>query len=321
MNNFIPSPAYLAFKALKVCESKVYSPQQDTEWVIGDFTYLIADRYRPSAGGGAGIFAATPAECFNYMNVYHTYKVALTIVSPTAPFIEDYVVLGERGWRSDGATVLAYIPELSGAPVPNAIPISLYEAYDFIKSYEDQGYPQMEPMFEQLSHMWELKSRLITGLYLGTVTKDIPFIKQTPIIDLVNLYPGLLCRLFIVFEPKKSEIERWFKMGIPLHLTYDRWDTIFLYGTAAKNYTAVLLQSAVLWYDSPNDFYHFAQSVSNALIGQFGAVIREEYIQKSRQILDIAQNYHENFNSLKNRLISRTDYGMYQNLKSLYERW
>lgn len=141
-SNFTPSLAYLAYKVLVCYNGMIFSPVQKSVWTYGYGYYFLKSDKKPEFNNTSGIYAASIFEASNYKNSGLDYIMAL--VSPSSPNTEDCVVIGDEGWRANGASVIAVLSTHSTLKNNRIKYLTTKECLNLLLSLEDQGYPQIE---------------------------------------------------------------------------------------------------------------------------------------------------------------------------------
>jgi len=118
--------SYIAFKALRVCNDGVYSPQRNTKWdevyapSLGRLTYSLRTA---SLEGKQGVYASTFGDASRYME--EDGRMFLVTPDPDAE-----TEIGTKGWRTTCALVIGEVP-------------SLHDAAGLILASHQAGYPQI----------------------------------------------------------------------------------------------------------------------------------------------------------------------------------
>jgi len=122
--------SYIAFKALREIEGKLYSPCYHARWkeayvpFLG-FTYVLE---APSLDGKQGIYAATLDKALSY--AAENCRLFLVIPSPVAE-----TEIGTAGWRTTCAILLGEFT-------------SQHKAAELILASEQAGYPQVDEILQ-----------------------------------------------------------------------------------------------------------------------------------------------------------------------------
>ena len=118
--------SYIAFKALRVTDDGLYSPQRKTKWdevyapSLGRLTYSLRTA---SLEGNQGVYAGTFGDASRYME--EDGRMFLVIPDPDAE-----TEVGTKGWRTTCALVIGEVP-------------SLHDAAGLILASHQAGYPQI----------------------------------------------------------------------------------------------------------------------------------------------------------------------------------
>jgi len=118
--------SYIAFKALRVTDDGLYSPQRNTKWdevyaaSLGRLTYSLRTA---SLEGKQGVYASTVCEAWRYME--DDCRLFMVVPDPDAE-----TEIGTKGWRTTCALVIGEVP-------------SLHDAAGLILASHQAGYPQI----------------------------------------------------------------------------------------------------------------------------------------------------------------------------------
>jgi hypothetical protein len=134
--------SYIAFKALRVTDDGLYSPQRKTKWdevyapSLGRLTYSLRTA---SLEGNQGVYAGTFGDASRYME--EDGRMFLVMPDPDAE-----TEVGTKGWRTTCALVIGEVP-------------SLHDAAGLILASHQAGYPQIREILRWARSMqvmpWE----------------------------------------------------------------------------------------------------------------------------------------------------------------------
>lgn len=216
LNNFIQSPAYLAFRFMQAWGNKITSPVIGTQWKRKcGYLYLSADS-NPKIDTVYGVYGATFLEALKYMipQTHNNLQGFIGLFSPSAPKTSDCVILGERGWRSAGASLVYVVEEFQtrnfGLPT-----IKFKEIHGFLESLEVRGYPQIPEIINSVA---ESEYTNIVNNMSGSVEILYRMLRNAIGLDTIlecDINQFAYLELYENLNPKN--IKNLYELGYPVH--------------------------------------------------------------------------------------------------------